>query len=75
MRTIALVRVAIVAIGLQEAPSPAAAQGPFCFSNLPFTDQFSLSFDSAGGSSFAGYGQNLLPERRRRRMVSLPAAA
>ena len=59
MRTPALVRVAVVVIAWQAAPVSAAPQGPFCFSNLPFTDQFSLFFDAAG-SSFAGYGQNLL---------------
>jgi hypothetical protein len=60
MRTMALVRVAVAVIGVQVAPAAAAPQGPFCFSNLPFTDQFSLFFDSAGGNTFAGYGQNLI---------------
>jgi hypothetical protein len=59
MRKAALFCIAVTAIGLQAIQARAAPQGPFCLTNLPFTDQFALFFDSAGGSNFVGYGQNL----------------
>jgi hypothetical protein len=59
MRKAALVCIAATVIGLQVTQARAAPQGPFCLSNPPFTDQFFLFFDSAGGSNFVGYGQNL----------------
>ena len=54
-----IVAMVVGPLGCVGTPANAAPIGPFCFSPLPFTDQFVFFFDSNGGSQFIGTGRNL----------------
>jgi hypothetical protein len=58
-KLLGIVAMIVGLLGCVGTPANAAPIGPFCFSPLPFTDQFAFFFDSNGGNQFIGTGRNL----------------
>ena len=58
-KVLVIVAMIVGPLGWVGTPANAAPAGPFCFSSLPFTDQFAFFFDSNGGNQFIGTGRNL----------------
>ena len=54
-KLLVIVAMVVGLLGCVGTPANAAPIGPFCFSPLPFTDQFVFFFDSNGGSQFIRY--------------------
>jgi len=58
-KVLGMVAMIVGLLSCAGTPANAAPIGPFCFSPLPFTDQFAFFFDSNGGNQFIGTGRNL----------------
>jgi hypothetical protein len=58
-KLLGIVAMIVGLLGCVGTAANAAPIGPFCFSPLPFTDQFAFFFDSNGGNQFIGTGRNL----------------